>query len=44
MKNQDAPQMKRALEIPQTFDERAKQNIEEISKVHEFRRANIREI
>ena len=39
-----APQMQRAKEIPQNFDDRAKQNIKEIVKVHEFRRANIKEM
>jgi hypothetical protein len=40
----DAPKMVRALEIPQSFDERAKKNIEDISKIHEFRRANVKEL
>jgi hypothetical protein len=36
--------LKRASEMPQTFDERAKDNIEAITKIHEFRRSNINEI
>lgn len=43
-KPSEIPQMKRASEIPQNFDENAKKNIEEISRIHEFRRANIKEM
>ncbi len=34
----------RTTELPQSFDERAKSNIEALTKVHEFRRQNINEI
>lgn len=36
--------LQRASEMPQSFDERAKGNIEALTKIHEFRRQNINEI
>jgi hypothetical protein len=43
MADEQQPQMKRSQHIPQDFDEKAKEKTEAVSRVHEFRRQNIKE-